>query len=284
MSVADAVRPFPALERPQSAPVSAAPATSTGVTLDGYMAKDLYKIDGFLKSLDARVIRAVADWQAARGVRGGLAEIGIHHGKLFFILALSRQTGERALAMDLFTDDALNAGTASAGRDRAFFTHARRMGVELTHEEILKGDSLELSPDDILERTGPVRLFSVDGGHLYHHVDNDLRLADAVLHDQGVIAIDDFCNATWPEVTFAAFDFLKAARESIAPAVLTKNKLYVCRPAAVSFYEEAITASSAFGDATPERVTILGREVLFLRQDLKSRAVDELRSKFARRF
>ncbi len=280
MSVADAARAFPALSPPE-ARARATPPPPAAVTLDGYMARELYRVDGFLKSLDARVIRAMADRQSAEGVPGGLAEIGVHHGKLFFILALSRRAGERALAMDLFTDDALNAGTASAGRDRAFFAHARRMGVELTHDEILKGDSLELAPDAILERTGPVRLFSVDGGHLHHHVENDLRLADAALHDRGVIAVDDFCNATWPEVTFATFDVLKAARDSLAPAVLTKNKLYLSRPDAVGFYESAVAGVAG---AAPERVSLMGREVLFLRQGLKGRAVDELRSRFAQRF
>ncbi len=274
MSLAEAAPAVVAVD-PAPAPVK------TGTTLDGYMAREIYGVDGFLKSLDARVIRAMAEHQSARDVRGALAEIGIHHGKLFFILTLSRRAGERALAMDLFTDDALNAGTASAGRDRAFFEHARRFGVTLDEAEVLKGDSCAMSPDDILERVGAVRLFSVDGGHLYHHVDNDLRLADATLHDKGVIAVDDFCNATWPEVTFATFDVLKAARDSLAPAVLTKNKLYVSRPDAVGFYEEAV---AGLADATPERVTMMGREVLFLRQSLKSRAVDELRSKFARRF
>jgi len=277
MSLAEAVRPAVVA----APPVRAVPPTTR---LDAYMARELYKVDGFLKSLDARVIAAAAAWQTAQGVAGGLAEIGIHHGKLFFILAMSRARGERALAMDLFTDDALNAGTVSAGRDRAFFEHARRFGVDLADEEILKGDSLTLTPEDILERTGPVRLFSVDGGHLYHHVENDLRLADAVLHDRGLIAVDDFCNATWPEVTFATFDILKSARDSLAPAVLTKNKLYLSRPDAVGFYEDGVAASDAFADAVPERVTMMGREVLFLRQSLKSRAVDELRSKFARRF
>ena len=274
MSLAEAAPAVVAVD-PAPAPVK------TGTTLDGYMAREIYGVDGFLKSLDARVIRAMAEHQSARDVRGALAEIGIHHGKLFFILALSRRAGERALAMDLFTDDALNAGTVSAGRDRAFFEHARRFGVTLDEAEVLKGDSCAMSPDDILERVGAVRLFSVDGGHLYHHVENDLRLADATLHDKGVIAVDDFCNATWPEVTFATFDVLKAAKDSLAPAVLTKNKLYVSRPDAVGFYEEAV---AGLADATPERVTMMGREVLFLRQSLKSRAVDELRSKFARRF
>ncbi len=274
MSLAEAA-PAVVAHDPAPAPVK------TGTTLDSYMAREIYAVDGFLKSLDARVIRAMAEHQSARDVRGALAEIGIHHGKLFFILALSRRAGERALAMDLFTDDALNAGTVSAGRDRAFFEHARRFGVTLDEAEVLKGDSCAMSPDDILERVGAVRLFSVDGGHLYHHVENDLRLADATLHDKGVIAVDDFCNATWPEVTFATFDVLKAAKDSLAPAVLTKNKLYVSRPDAVGFYEEAV---AGLADATPERVTMMGREVLFLRQSLKSRAVDELRSKFARRF
>lgn len=268
---------------PTAAPPSAAPA-SGGVTLDAYMARELYRVDGFLKRLDARVIQGLAAWQSRHDVSGGLAEIGIHHGKLFFILALSRRPGERALAMDLFQDDALNAGTVSAGRDRAFFEHARRFGVTLSEQEILKGDSLKMTPDDILSRAGPVRLFSVDGGHLYHHVENDLMLANAALHDCGVIAVDDFCNATWPEVTFATFDFLKATRGETAPAILTKNKLYLCRPDAVRFYEDCVTTSGMAEGAEVERVRVMDREVLFLRQGLKSRAVDELRSRFAKRF
>ena len=279
MSVAEAEIPHGA--RPV-APLPPAPAP-TAMTLDGYMARDLYKVDGFLKRLDARVIHAMAGWQTRHQVSGGLAEIGVHHGKLFFILALSRQAGERALAMDLFTDDALNAGTVSAGRDRAFFAHAKRFGVRLDDIDILQGDSLTMTPDDILSRCGPVRMFSVDGGHLYHHVENDLMLADAALHDQGVIAVDDFCNATWPEVTFAAFDFLKEAKGDIAPAVLTKNKLYLCRPDAVRFYEDGVTRAGLV-EGEPERVEMMGRQVLMLRQGIKSRAVDELRSRFARRF
>lgn len=279
MSVAEAEIPHGAR------PVSPAPARPTAaLSLDAYMARDLYKVDGFLKLLDARLIQAMCAWQTRHQVSGGLAEIGVHHGKLFFILALSRQAGERSLAMDLFTDDALNAGTASAGRGRAFFEHAKRFGVRLDDMEVLQGDSLKMAPDDILARCGPVRMFSVDGGHLYHHVENDLMLADAALHDQGVIAVDDFCNATWPEVTFAAFDFLKEAKGDIAPAVLTKNKLYLCRPDAVKFYEDGVMRSGLADGATPERVEMMGREVLFLRQGLRSRAVDELRSRFGRRF
>lgn len=279
MSVAEAEIPHGA--RPV-APSTAAPVA--GLSLDAYMARDLYKVDGFLKLLDARLIQSMCAWQTRHDVKGGLAEIGVHHGKLFFILALSRQAGERSLAMDLFTDDALNAGTVSAGRDRAFFNHARRFGVNLDDMEVLQGDSLSMTPDDILSRCGPVRMFSVDGGHLYHHVENDLMLADAALHDQGVIAVDDFCNATWPEVTFATFDFLKSAKDDMAPAVLTKNKLYLCRPDAVRFYEDGVMRSGLTESATPERVEMMGRQVLFLRQGLKSRAVDELRSRFARRF
>lgn len=253
-------------------------------TLDAYMGGGLYRVHGFLKALDAVVIAKLAAFQAAQGWGGSLAEIGVHHGKLFFILALSRRPGEGALAMDLFEDDAGNTGTVGQERARAFFDHARRLGVALSEAEVLKGDSTRLAPDDILGRVGRVRLFSVDGGHRLHHVESDLKLAESVLTDEGVIVIDDFCSALWPEVTFAACDFLRANPDRIAPALLTRNKLYVCRPDRAAAYAAFARTEPALAHAPKEAVAMLGREAPYLRQTVRSLIVDELRSRAATRF
>lgn len=253
-------------------------------TLERYMAGGLYRVHGYLKALDARLIAGLAAFQTARGWSGSLAEIGVHHGKLFFILALSRRPGEQALAVDLFEDDAGVAGGVGEGRDRALFAHARRLGVTLSDAEVLKGDPTLLATDDLTGRVGRVRLFSIDGGHRYHDVESDLRLAESVLTDEGVIVVDDFCSAVWPEVTFAAYDFLRANADRIAPALITRNKLYVCRPDRVADYAGFAHGDPRLAAIPKESVALLGREAVYLRQTLRSLLVDEVRSRAALRF
>ena len=183
--------------------------------LRNYLHSKIYSVNGYLKSLDARLIVALASWQTNNKIAGGLAEIGVHHGKLFFLLALCRQVGEKSLAIDLFEDDEMNASTRFGGRSRAFSTHAANLNVALESTEVQKADSLTLTPDDILSRVGRVRIFSVDGGHLYHHVAHDLPLVFSTLAPRGVIVVDDFCNSEWPEVTSATYDFVRAQKGKI---------------------------------------------------------------------
>src|ERR1700689_2101122 len=146
------------------------PSAAVSPALRNYLRWKIYSVNGYLKSLDARLIVALASWQTGTNITGSLAEIGVHHGKLFFLLALSRQVGEKSLAIDLFEDDEKNASARFGGRSRAFSTHAASLHVALEATEVQKADSLTLTADDILSRVGRVRIFSVDGGHLYHHV------------------------------------------------------------------------------------------------------------------
>jgi Methyltransferase domain len=253
--------------------------------LRNYLRWKINSINGYLKSLDARLIVALAGWQTSNKIAGGLAEIGVHHGKLFFLLALSRQIGEKNVAIDLFEDDEMNASTRFGGRSRAFSTHAARLNVTLESTEVQKADSLTLSSDDILSRIGRVRIFSVDGGHLYHHVAHDLPLAFSTLAPGGVIIVDDFCNSEWPEVTSATYDFVRAQEGKIVPAILTKNKLYLAPPDIASAYGEFATRLAAREKQMSRGlVEVMGRVIPYLTYTFKARFVDEVRSRFSRRF
>jgi hypothetical protein len=253
--------------------------------LRNYLRWKIYSINGYLKSLDARLIVELAAWQTSNKLAGGLAEIGVHHGKLFFLLALSRQIGETSLAIDLFEDDEMNASTRFGGRSRAFSTHAASLNVTLKSTEVLKADSLTLASNDILSRVGRVRIFSVDGGHHYRHVAHDLPLAFSTLATGGVIVVDDFCNPEWPEVTSATFDFVRAQEGKIVPAILTKNKLYLAPPDIASAYGEFATRFAAREKQMSRLpVEIMGRVVPYLIHSFKARFIDEIRSRFSRRF
>jgi len=253
--------------------------------LQNYLRWKIYSINGYLKSLDARLIVALASWQTGNKIAGSLAEIGVHHGKLFFLLALSRQAGEKSLAIDLFEDDEMNASTRYGGRSRALSMHAASLNVTLESTEVQKADSLTLTSDDILSRVGRVRIFSVDGGNLYHHVAHDLPLVFSTLAPGGVIVVDDFCNAEWPEVTSATYDFVRAQGGKIVPAILTKRKLYLASPEFATAYGEFATRFAA-RDKQMNRglVEVMGRAVPYLTSSIKEQFVDEIRSRFSRRF
>jgi hypothetical protein len=253
--------------------------------LRNYLRWRIYPINGYLKALDARLIVALAAWQTSNKIVGGLTEIGVHHGKLFFLLALSRQIDEKSLAIDLFEDDEMNAATRFGGRSRAFSTHAANLNVTFKSTEVLKADSLTLTSDDILSRVGRVRIFSVDGGHLYHHVAHDLPMAISALAPGGVIVVDDFCNPEWPDVTSATYDFVRGQEGKIVPAILTRNKLYLTAPEMASAYGEfASRFATTETQVSRAQVQVMGRVVPYLTHSFKARFVDELRSRFSRRF
>ena len=56
-----------------------------------------------------------SEWQARRGTRGHVAEIGLHHGRFFLALAPRRRPGEQAVAIDVFGEQHLNPDGSGAG-------------------------------------------------------------------------------------------------------------------------------------------------------------------------
>jgi hypothetical protein len=248
----------------------------TSISLDKYVHRSMKTVQGYLMTLDARLIAELLSYQHTKNIKGHLCEIGVHHGKLFLMLALARRAGERALAIDLFEDDSINANTRHAGRDRAFFANAKRLGIVLTQEEIFKTSSLDIEAPDILTRTtGHIRFFSIDGGHLFRHVENDLRLAERTLTDEGIIAVDDFFNRGWADVSFATSNFLQRT-DVLVPFAIT-TKLYLAAPTIVESYKSALRQRSDLGQISS--VQILGRDVLALRDGVMKRGYEALRDR-----
>jgi hypothetical protein len=253
---------------------------NTSISLEKYVSRSMGTVQGYLTSLDARLIAALLSYQGENNITGHLCEVGVHHGKLFLMLALARRTGERALAIDLFEDDAINSNTRHAGRDRALFANARRFRIELSEKETLKTSSLDVDAAEILRRTtGRIRFFSVDGCHLYRHVENDLRLAESTLTADGIIAVDDFFNINWADVSFATSNFLCKTNRFV-PFAIT-SKLYLAAPAAAEKYKMALAKRDDLGQIY--RVQILGREALALRQGALNRGYHALRELITRR-
>jgi len=124
--------------------------SATSISLHKYIACSMETVPGFLTPLDAELISTLLSYQDENNIKGHLCEIGVHHGRLFLMLALVRRAGERALAIDLFEDDAMNVNTQHAGRDRALFANARRLGIEVSAEETFKTSSLDIDRKSVV--------------------------------------------------------------------------------------------------------------------------------------
>lgn len=234
------------------------------ILLNRYVSLSMGTVQGFLTPLDARLIAALLTYQNQNRINGHLCEIGVHHGRLFLLLATARRFGERSLGIDLFEDDEINISCRQPGRDQALFVNARRLGIRFSEEETFMTSSLDIGPAAILARTtGPIRFWSIDGGHLYRHVENDLRLAEATMAPMGVIAVDDFFNPRWPEVSLAVYDFLQKT-DLMVPFAITRGKIYLTDSGAAEKYKAALRSHTEMGHQ--EVVKILGKDVLLLKQ------------------
>jgi len=83
--------------------------------VEHYIRHGKFYVDGWLRTEAALVIAALSDRQHALSMRGGVAEIGVHHGKLFILLYLLSRTPEKAVAIDLFADQHLNVDLSGSG-------------------------------------------------------------------------------------------------------------------------------------------------------------------------
>ncbi|WP_077145370.1 class I SAM-dependent methyltransferase [Sphingopyxis sp. KK2] len=228
--------------------------------LDRYIDRQIEAVAGYFGHVEWAAIDAIGRWQVEQGIKGNLAEIGVHHGKLYFILALLRQAGERALAIDLFKDDGLNTGI-HAGRDRAFFDNRARLGIDLDEGEVWTVDTLTLTPEALRTRIGAVRLFSVDGGHAYKNVVHDMRLAEAVLADDGVMIVHDFFGIGWPDVSVAAIHLLTDMKDRLQPFLITQYKLFVARPEAAERYRKMLATNPRLASAQMSERTMFDRPI-----------------------
>jgi len=72
--------------------------------------------------------------------------------------------------------------------------------------------------------------------HTYSCTMSDLDLALSVLHDQGVIMVDDYANIGWPGVAIATGAFLQKHQTKIVAVAIGKNKLFICRRLSALLY------------------------------------------------
>jgi hypothetical protein len=243
--------------------------------VESYIHRGKFYVDGWLHTEAALVIAALSERQHALGVAGGIAEIGVHHGKLFILLYLLSRVPERAVAIDLFEDQHLNVDQSGSG-DLARFHRNLLRHADDARLVLHQGNSMELTGADLVRLAeGPLRFVSVDGGHTAQTTAHDLAVADMALAEGGIIVLDDAFNEQWPGVADGMHRHF-ARQSNLVPFAIGANKAYFCRPS----YRDAYRAAAAAVASDTTMPEFLGEPVAVL-QFTRPRLRDRLKDRVA---
>jgi hypothetical protein len=201
--------------------------------------------------------------QNSRGAKGDALEIGIHHGRSFILLSLCMKNDETAIAVDIFENQELNIeGGSGKGDYNKFMANLERFG-DGKNVKILTASSLDLKKENLDPLNHGLRFISIDGGHWYDAVLNDLRLSASCAGKDCIIALDDFFHHDFPEVSAGYYAWLSEEPDFV-PLCVTTSKLYLCRPGMEGRYRDAILKNEYLRFQLYRQGKFMGHSILFL--------------------
>ncbi len=214
-------------------------ALKSGIpAVDQYLEKGYDEVRGFSSRFSATICAHLLRRQSELGIHGSVAEVGTFEGRFFIAMALAIGKGEHAYGFDLFE------WPGSKVLER-LLTNADAHGLARDRFSLLALDTSKLSADEFSKATGgaPLRFVHIDGDHSPEALTQDLRLAHASLHPQGLICIDDMLHPPFPFLVVAVHDYLKRNPEMRLMCVIDREdivgaaKFVLCRVEAVKLYE-----------------------------------------------
>ncbi|MEM1167589.1 MAG: class I SAM-dependent methyltransferase [Cyanobacteria bacterium P01_H01_bin.35] len=196
--------------------------------LDSYLNNGFHKVEGWCNYKIFDFIKYMSDFQQSYQIKGGVCEIGIHHGKFFIGLHNLTKEGELSLAIDIFDAQKLNVDKSGKGNLAKFKTNLAHFASRQSSIKIMERDSLTLSIKDILDIESELekfRFFSVDGGHTPEHTVNDFKIAEELVCNGGLVIVDDYFNPNWHGVCEGIARLFLLDSPRIAPFMMGANKL-----------------------------------------------------------
>jgi len=212
--------------------------------LAAYVKHGNHLVKGWLTPGAIQAIVSLSVEQRMAGVSGGVAEIGVHHGRLFILLYLLGAAGEPAVAVDLFSRQDLNSDRSGAGDLERFKKNLKRH-ADTDRLIVYEGDSMELDCQRLIELGGGrLRMISIDGGHSPEVTAHDLYVSEGALANGGVIILDDCFNEAWPGVVDGVKQHFSSPA-SIVPFGIGAGKTFFCHRSFAQRYAAALQAMSS---------------------------------------
>lgn len=212
--------------------------------LDPYLQDGYEKVLGMSSGFAASVCGHIIRRQSEMGVKGHIAEIGTFEGRFFIAAALGLQPGEHAIGIDVFT------WPSEAVLDH-LHANCTRHGLKRSDYTAIKGNTADMTPADVIAPAekipgsvgGKIRFFHIDGQHDDPNITNDLNLAAPLMHESGIIVLDDMLHPGYPELVESVHRWLRAHPEWRVLGIIDREdivaaaKYVLCRVEATALYE-----------------------------------------------
>ena len=218
--------------------------SSGDARLDAFLADGYMRIRGMSSRFAAAICGHLIGFQTAQGITGDLLEIGTFEGRFFVAMAMLLAPGEHALGIDVFT-------WPSAAVYDHLLENCAAAGLAATSYTAWKADTRSITPSELRARlpSGHARFVHVDSEHVPDILRNDLELAHAGLHPDGVIAIDDMLHPGYPTLITMVLDYLQRHPEMRVFCIVDREritaaaKFLICREGLVEAYARDLLAA-----------------------------------------
>ncbi len=225
----------------------------------------LRRVKGWLARSDYEIFKALLKGQAAQGTSGSLVEIGTHHGKSLIPL-LIHGGRDKAYVIDIFDDQDQNLDGSGHGDLGILKRNLARFGLGKQRLVLDARLSSDVTPNDILSKVGQVRFFHIDGGHHLEAITADIALADQVMAEGGIIAIDDVFRPEWPEVSMGVFQSKIIQDGQWRAFAIGFNKTYFCQEPFVRTYQDALLKVPFLRMLLQKQYQVKGDKILVFQQ------------------
>lgn len=226
--------------------MSSYPVSSGSARLDAFLADGYESVKGMSSRFAAAITGHLLLRQTALGISGEIAEIGAFKGRFFIAMMMCAADGEKGLAIDVFS------WPTDATYDE-FLANCARHGIPETAMTVWKADTRDVSVADLAPKLGgrKVRFIHIDGDHSDICLSKDLELATAVLHENGLICLDDMLHPGYPTLVATVMRYLENHPEMRVLCIIDREdivaapKFVICRASAVHLYEDDLMTSFA---------------------------------------
>jgi Methyltransferase domain len=214
--------------------------------IDNYLADRYEQVRGMTSRFAAAICGYLIVRQTALGIGGDLVEIGTFEGRFFIAMALGLAAGEKAVAIDRFD-------WPDAGIEGRFIANCAAHGIARDRYLSWKADSRELTSSDVRHKLAghPVRFVHIDSHHSRDCLANDLELVTPLLHQDGIICLDDMLHPGYPMLLSTVFAYFARHPDMRLLCVLDREdivaaaKFLICRSAALAQYEQHLLRTFA---------------------------------------
>jgi hypothetical protein len=181
----------------------------------------LDEIEGMFSPFSMSVIDSLLSFQKETGVRGDMLEFGVYRGKSAALIGRHLNPTEHLTLVDIA--DYLDR------RAIALFQAAATFMICGTEDFKKKYASYN-------RKRKSFRFIHIDASHAFRATFRELQMADELLADDGVIAMDDFANLNYSQNIAAIFKYLFTTKTDLTIFLTTNEKAYLCRRSAFGKY------------------------------------------------